>query len=287
MTPRSYLFVPADRPERFAKALACGADAIIIDLEDAVAPAAKAAARRGLAEWLAGASGAERATAVVRINAADTEWFRDDLSACHGAGLQALMVPKAECAQLLADAAAATGCGLIALVESALGFDNLRAIAHAPPVRRIAFGSIDFQLDMGIPGDAAGGAAGGGAGADAGEDLALLSFRSQLVLASRVARLLAPIDGVTTSIAETRHVSADALRARRLGFGAKLCIHPAQVQAVNLAFSPSAAELAWAQRVLAAAAAAGGAAVAVDGKMIDRPVLLRAQALLQQARAAA
>ncbi len=267
MIPRSYLFVPADRPERFAKALACGADTVIVDLEDAVAPADKARARSHLVQWLALACDPGLPPVVVRINAADTEWFRDDLAACRGPGVQAIMLPKSERVDMLAQTALATGVRLIALVETALGFDNLRAIANAPEVLRIAFGSIDFQLDLGITGD--------------GEEL--LAFRSQLVLASRVAGLPPPIDGVSTSIRDAAEVTADASRARRLGFGAKLCIHPAQVQAVNLAFSPGEQELAWARRVVEAAAGAGGAAVAVDGKMVDRPVLLRAQGLLRQA----
>jgi citrate lyase subunit beta/citryl-CoA lyase len=263
MTVRSYLFVPADRPERFAKALASGADAIIVDLEDAVAPAAKATARSNLAQWLSD-SHAPPKPVVVRINAVDTEWFDADLSVCSAPGVYAIMLPKTERTDEVLHVADGSRKNVIALVETAMGLDNLRAIAHAAPVERIAFGSIDFQLDVGIAGD--------------GEEL--LAFRSQLVLASRVAGLEAPVDGVSTSISDAAAVRADAQRARRLGFGAKLCIHPAQVEAVNQAFSPSAEELAWASRVLAAAQAAGGAAVAVDGKMVDRPVILRAQKIL-------
>ncbi len=109
-------------------------------------------------------------------------------------------------------------------------------------------------------------------------------FRSALVLASRLAGLPAPLDGVTVEVNDDRRVSADAARARELGFGGKLCIHPQQVGPVNAAFSPGEAELQWAERVVAAMQAAGGAAVAVDGKMVDKPVLLRAQALLAQQR---
>ncbi|MEO6319179.1 MAG: aldolase/citrate lyase family protein [Polaromonas sp.] len=140
----------------------------------------------------------------------------------------------------------------------------MRELARAPRVQRLVFGSIDLQLDLGISGD--------------GEELLL--FRSQLVLASRLAP---PVDGVSTAIGDTDQLQADTRRARRLGFGAKLCIHPKQVDAVNAGFSPMAEEIAWARRVRDAAAQAGGAAVAVDGKMIDRPVILRAEALLRQA----
>ena len=152
----------------------------------------------------------------------------------------------------------------MALIETARGFANRDEIATHPAVQRLAFGSIEFQLDLGI--------AGGGE--------ALLMFRSGLVLASRLAGLPAPLDGVTVEVADLQPVAADAARARQLGFGGKLCIHPSQVGPVNAAFSPSAAELEWAQRVVAACEAAAGAAVAVDGKMVDKPVLLRAQAIL-------
>lgn len=267
MDPRSYLFVPGDRPERFAKALASGADAVVIDLEDAVAPAAKAAARGSLQEWLA-RLGADKPTkpVVVRVNASDTAWFEDDLQACDAAGVSAIMVPKAERADELSRIAVLQGKPLIALVETAAAFDNLRAVACATGVQRLAFGSIDFQLDMGISGD--------------GDELLL--FRSQMVLMSRVAGLAPPVDGVSTSISDAQAVLDEAQRARRLGFGGKLCIHPAQVDAVNRSFSPGAAEIGWAQRVLAAATAANGSAFAVDGKMVDKPVILRAEAILRQ-----
>jgi len=260
MTLRSYLFVPADRPERFAKALASGADAVIVDLEDAVAPQAKDAARTALEAWLARSEG----RVVVRINSADTAWFAGDLRVCRSPNVAAVMLPKAERAE---DLAAIEHKPLLPLIETAAGIDALREIARAPHVERLVFGSIDFQLDLGIAGD--------------GEELLL--FRSQIVLASRLASLAPPVDGVSTAIDDTAQLAADAQRARRLGFGAKLCIHPRQVDTVNCSFSPSADELAWAQRVLDAAASAGGAAVAVDGKMVDKPVLLRAQALLRQA----
>ena len=144
------------------------------------------------------------------------------------------------------------------------------SLISAAGVQRLAFGSIDFQLDTGISGD--------------GDELLL--FRSQMVLMSRVAGLAPPVDGVSTSISDAQAVMDEAQRARRLGFGAKLCIHPAQVDAVNRSFSPSPADIEWAQRVLAAAASAtstSGSAFAVDGKMVDKPVILRAEAILRQA----
>jgi len=261
MTPRSYLFVPADRPERYAKALASSADAVIVDLEDAVAPSAKERARASLADWLASD---DAAPVIVRINAADTPWFDADLALVRSPRVAAVMLPKAERADDLARIA--HPC-LLPLIESAAGIDALREIARAPQVQRLVFGSIDLQADLGIAGD--------------GDELLL--FRSQLVLQSRLAGLAPPVDGVCTAIDDAAALDAEARRARRLGFGAKLCIHPRQVDAVNRGFVPSADDLAWARRVLDAAASRGDA-VAVDGKMVDKPVLLRAQALLQQAK---
>jgi len=265
--PRSYLFVPADRPERFAKALASGADAVIVDLEDAVAPDAKDDARVALAQWLASAAAAPPSVPLlVRINAPGSAWFDADLALCgRSAAIAGVMLPKAErVADLDAVRAAAPGRALVPLIETAEGFEQRRAIAGATGVQRLAFGSIDFQLDLGITGDG----------------IELLHFRSQLVLASRLASIAPPIDGVTTALDDDAPVARDAQAARRLGFGAKLCIHPRQVAAVNAAFTPCEAEFDWARRVIDAVERSGGAAVAVDGKMVDRPVLLRAREVL-------
>ncbi|RZJ26261.1 MAG: CoA ester lyase [Haliea sp.] len=262
MTARSYLFVPADRTDRFAKALAAGADEVIIDLEDAVAPAAKAAARFSLSGWLQQHTGRP---VVVRINGVGTPWFEEDLPLCAHANVFAIMVPKSQDAAGLARVRAAVpDKALLPLVETVQGFDQLRQIAFAPQVQRLVFGAIDFQLDAGIDGD--------------GDELLLV--RSTLVLQSRLAGIAAPVDGPSLAIGEGESVFADTRRARRQGFGAKLCIHPRQVEAVHRAFTPTTQELAWAQRVLDACALAQGAAAVVDGKMIDAPVVRRARALL-------
>ena len=259
---RSLLFVPGNRPERFDKALAAGASAVIIDLEDAVAPADKDAARAAVAAWLR-----PHHAVVLRINSEDTPWFADDLALCAAPGVAGVMVPKAESAAALAAVASAGARALLPLVESAAGLAASGELARAPGVWRLAFGSIDLQVDLGLR--------------DATED-ELLPFRLQLVLASRLAGIGAPVDGVSTAIDDEDRLREDVQRARRLGFAGKLCIHPRQVGPVNRWLAPSEADQAWARRVLAAAAASGGAVVAVDGKMVDKPVLLRAEAILRE-----
>lgn len=273
MTPhcRSYLFVPGDRPERFDKALAAGADAIVIDLEDAVAPPNKTQARAAVADWLSAKHLTAEGPVIVRINGAETPWFQEDLALCAHAGVAAVMLPKAERIEEVLAAARTSAderrTAVLPLIETAVGFSRAQAIAVTAGVQRLAFGAIDFQLDLGIHGD----------------DEELLFFRSQLVLASRLAGIEAPIDGVCTALDDAQRLGREATRARRLGFGAKLCIHPRQVEAVNRAFSPGEDEIAWAQRVLQSAAGNGGA-VAVDGKMVDRPVILRAEAIVREAQ---
>ena len=265
-TPRSYLFVPATRPDRIGKALASGADAVVVDLEDAVAPEAKASARTALGDWLRAAF--EPAVPLyVRVNGADTDWFDADLALCREARerLAGIVLPKAERTDHIARTAAVAP--VLPLIESAHGIAAAAVLAGAPGVQRLLFGAIDFALDLGI----------------ADEREGLLPFRSQLVLASRLAGLPPPVDGVTTATGDDALVAADTQYARRLGFGAKLCIHPRQVAPVHDAFAPTPAEAEWARRVLAAAATAGGAAVAMDGRMIDRPVVLAAQRILDRA----
>ena len=151
---RSFLFVPADRPERYAKALASGADAVIIDLEDAVAPAARAAARAALRTAWPALAAADRARLLVRINAEGTPWHADDVAlvaALVRQGLAGVVLAKAERASTLAAlAAACPGAALLPLVESAEGAAALDALAGAPQVLRLVLGHLDLQLDMGM-----------------------------------------------------------------------------------------------------------------------------------------
>jgi len=263
---RSYLFVPGNRPERFSKALAAGADAVIIDLEDAVAPAEKIRARDAVLDWLQ-----EPAAVYLRINAADTPWFADDIGAfaAHPA-IKGIVVPKAADAGILNLIAtcAHDSLRILPLLESAAGFKSLDAIAAASRVERLMFGTIDFQVDTGISGD--------------GEELSY--FRSQMTLASRLAGIGSPVDGVTTTLDDPQQIELAARRARNFGFGGKLCIHPLQIKPTHRAFMPTEEETAWARRVLQAAQHSAGTVTTVDGKMIDAPVILRAHSILSGLR---
>lgn len=274
---KTFLFVPANRPERFAKALASGADAVIIDLEDAVAPDDKPAARDALVQAWPGIDRARRHHILIRINARDTRWRAGDLAVLSALRVAGAMVPKAETADELAVVAAALGpgCVLVPLVESAAGLVAVQALARAPQVLRLAFGHLDYQVDLGMACDGD------------SDELALIPARHAIVLASRVAGLAPPLDGVTQNTVDTAVARADAQRARRAGFGGKLCIHPAQVAPVRSAFVPGADELAWAQRVLTAAASAGGGAVSLDGRMVDAPVIALARRVLAEGGEAA
>ncbi|EJN07269.1 citrate lyase beta subunit [Bradyrhizobium sp. YR681] len=256
---RSFLFVPANRPERFDKAVASGAHQIILDLEDAVAPADKGTARGAIAQW-AGRNGA-----IVRVNGADSPFFAADMDMVRRAGVTKLMLPKAEPGSLnrlvgLLD----QSCRIIALIETVRGYAELRSIGNSGLVSQLAFGNLDFGIDAGVT--------------ETAQELD--PVRLQIVLESRLAGLAAPVDGVTTNWTDPAAFGAAVGRARALGFGAKLCIHPAQVKLVNDAFLPTADELKWARRVMEVAESAGGAAVALDGKMIDAPVIRRAELIL-------
>ena len=264
---RSYLFVPGDRPERFDKAVATGAHAVILDLEDAVIPDRKVQAREAIAGWLKGTP----ARVFVRVNPEGTPWHADDCELLLETDkLAGVMVPKAEEHTSIARLARHLGDGqeLIPLVETVAGHFEAAALARVPRVSRLAFGSFDFMFDSGIQAD--------------GEELD--AVRTNLVLVSRHAGLRAPIDGVSLAIDDSEQLERDVRRSRRLGMGAKLCIHPKQIAPLHALLAPSADEFAWAQRVLEAADAAGGAAVQIDGRMVDKPVIERARRIAQRSR---
>jgi len=271
MAARTYLFVPGNRPERFAKACASGADVVVLDLEDAVAVSAKAEARDAVARWSREAADADRGKIVVRINDTGSPGFADDLRLLRDARITGVMLPKAESAlQVQAVRAAVGHAQVLALIESAVGVAHVHDVACADGVQRLVFGTLDYALDLDL--DIADNAEG------------LVHAAGALAIASRLAGLPAPVAGVTPQLDDEPRLLADLAWSRRHGFGAKLCIHPRQVAPVHAAFAPSAQAVDWARRVLAADAASPGAAQ-LDGRMIDHPVVLQARRTLQRAGA--
>ena len=265
--PTSYLFVPGDRPDRFAKALAAGAGAVIIDLEDAVAPDAKPAAREHIRTWSQVRSTPD-ANVVVRINDAATPWFDADLELVRTCAIRGVMLPKAERAADVARCTAAMARDgiVIPIIETARGVLAVDEVAAASGVQRLAFGTLDYAVDVDLSGDERG----------------LLYPACRMALASKVAGIGAPIAGVTPAIGDDAQLEIDLRFARACGFGAKLCIHPAQLALTHRAFAPTEEEIAWARRVVDAVATGRGA-VQIDGKMVDRPVVLKAQTILDRA----
>lgn len=269
---RSYLFVPANRPDRYGKALASGADAVIVDLEDAVAPAAKTQARDTLADWLA--QQAEPQDKLwVRINAADTEWYADDVRCFANAAIAGIVLPKADDCDAIRNIAqhftgARSRSRLLPLIETAVGIAQMRQIAQARHVERLVFGSIDLQVDLGIQCEP--------------QESELTHLRVEMVIASRLANIAQPVDGVTTTFDDVPFLEQAVSRARRIGFGAKLCIHPRQVEFVNQGFLPNAEEIVWARAVMAAVQQSDGGAISLNGKMIDKPVIMQAEKFLWQ-----
>lgn len=265
---RSFLFVPGNRPERFEKAINSGADAVVLDLEDSVPLADKPSARQNIADaWKK--LRLQPIPIVVRINAiGDGLPGADDLDWLFTlAPLAGVMVPKVESSETLgAVCKKLPAVPLLPLIESAAGYFNLRSIASQDQVLRLAVGHIDFMADTGIQ--------------CSDDERELDPLRFEVAMVSRVCRLSPAIDGVTAAIQDDDLLRKDTRRAFRFGFGGKLCIHPRQVGLVHDVFSPSATELDWANRVVAADAASGGAAVQLDGLMVDVPVVLRARAML-------
>lgn len=266
------LFVPASRPERFAKALNSGVSAVIIDLEDAVAIDEKDHARAQLAQWL---QANPQEQVLVRINALGTPWHEQDLHLCREPNVLGVVVPKAEQPDDLQRMAQACGQALYPIIETATGLSLVRTIANTHGVARLLFGKLDLAVDLGMDYPAP-------AGEDDAETVFLFA-RSELVLASRAAGLDAPIDGVYTQLDDEAGLFTYARRSARFGFAGVLLVHPKQLSAVQRAYAPTATQIDWAQRIIAAAEQSNGAAVSLDGAMVDAPVIARARNILARA----
>lgn len=267
-TRRSLLFVPAVRPDRYPKALATGADAVCIDLEDGVAFGAKEAARERAIALLAAREPAA-AEVSLRINDPGTDLGRADLAALADSGVRpdALMLPKVPGAGAIAQVEAALGAALplIVQIETAAGLLAAAEIAAASPnVAAVFFGAIDLSADVGC----------------AVEWEALLYARSRVVLAAGAAGVAA-IDSPFMDVPAVDALAEESRRARRLGFTGKAAIHPTQVQAIQRAFSPPPDEVAWARKVAAAYEDQQGGVLLVDGRLVERPVVRAARRTLR------
>jgi len=278
---RSFLFAPGNHARRVEKALTLDADAVILDLEDAVATAEKPATRETIAAAL---ERPRRGLLYVRVNAVDTEFCYGDLVAIVRRGLDGVILPKVEStaglatvdwllAQLERDRGLPPGgIDLIPIIETARGLDRLGAIlAAGTRVRRVAFGAGDFTLDVNM--------------AWSRDEAELAHARATIVTASRAAGIEAPLDTVWVDLPDRDGLEASARTALGFGFQGKMCIHPDQIAIVNRVFTPSDEEIAFAERVAAAfvkAEAAGSAAIQLDGKFIDYPIVYRAQRVLQR-----
>jgi citrate lyase subunit beta / citryl-CoA lyase len=278
---RSFLFAPGNHPRRVEKALSLDADAVILDLEDAVATAEKAATREAV---VAALPRPRRGLLYVRVNSVDTEFCYGDLVAIVQPDLDGVILPKVESttglatidwllAQLERDRGLPPGgIDLIPIIETARGLDRLGAIlATGTRVRRIAFGAGDFTLDVNM--------------AWSRGEAELAHARAAIVIASRAAGIEAPLDTVWVDLTDRDGLEASALTALGFGFQGKMCIHPDQIAVVNRVFTPSDEEIAFAKRVAAAfakAGAEGSAAIQLDGKFIDYPIVYRAERVLRR-----
>jgi len=283
---RSFLFAPANHPRRREKAFTLGADAVILDLEDACAISEKAASRAPAAESMRAKAAS---LGYVRVNPLSTPFAYGDIVETVRPGLDGIVLPKVESAADIATAdwliaqlerergLAAGSVDLMPIIESAAGVANLREIARASPrVKRLAFGAADFTNDLGL--------------AWTRDELELLAYRAEIVLQSRAAGLEAPVDTVWADVKDAEGFAQSAARARSLGFQGKLCIHPDQVDVVNRAFTPSDAEVAKARRIVeafTAAEASGSSAIQLDGQFIDYPIMYAARRVVETARAIA
>jgi len=279
---RTFLFVPGNHARRVEKCFSVGSDAVILDLEDAVVNAEKPSTRAAIVAALAQP---RRCKGYVRINALGTEWCYGDLVAVIARRVDGIALPKVESASDLLtvdwlvralekeQGLPSGGIDIMPIVETAVGFSNLAAIARSRTrVKRIAFGAGDFTADLGMTWS--------------DDENELLPYRTALVVESRAAGLEPPIDTVWVKLRDADAFARSARSARNLGFQGKMCIHPDQVPVVNDVFKPTDAEVAQARRVAAAfaeAEAKGLGAIQVDGRFVDYPIVYHARRVIARA----
>jgi citrate lyase subunit beta/citryl-CoA lyase len=282
MALRSFLFAPGNHARRVEKALTLPADAVILDLEDAVAVTEKPATRALVTAVLAQP---RHGKLYIRVNAYSTEWCYADIVSIAHRGLDGIILPKVESADQLRSAdwllanlereRGIDGIDLIPIIETALGMSNIASIAGAcARTKRLAFGAGDYTLDLGMLWSR--------------DEDELMPARAAVVMASRAAGIEPPLDTVWADLRDVEGFARSAERAAALGFQGKMCIHPDQVAVTNAAFSPSEQQLAWARRVIAAfadAEARGLASIQLDGQFIDYPIVQRARQVVARGTA--
>lgn len=280
---RSFLFTPGNHPRRVEKVFVSGADAAILDLEDAVAVTEKPAARAAV---VAALQRPRNCGGYVRVNAMDTPFAYGDFAAVVGPGIDGIILPKVNAGWqlkaadwLLSELERQAGLpigkiDLIPIIETGEGMANLQRIAQSRTrTRRMAFGAGDFTLDVGM--------------AWTTDESELDPYRAQMVVQSRAAGLEAPLDTVWVELSNAEGLDASAQRAARIGFQGKMCIHPNQIDTVNRRFTPSATEIARAEKIMAAfdrAEAEGSASIQVDGAFVDYPIVAKARRVLDLVR---
>jgi citrate lyase subunit beta/citryl-CoA lyase len=286
---RSLLFAPGNEPRKVDKVAGFGADAVILDLEDAVPDADKVATRALVRAALAGLGGC---LVCVRVNGLYTGLTAGDVAGVVAPGLDVVVLPKTESAEhvgvleaWLAEAERRAGLaagrvGILPLVETARGVVRGVEIAAASPrVVTLAFGSGDFTRDLELP-----------SVRWSADGIELLYARTRMVVDARAAGRARPIDGPYLSVRDAAGFEADALAARKLGFQGKICIHPSQVAPANRLFAPDPDEVAFCRRVVAdfrAAVARGAASITVDGVFVDYPIADKAERIIATAEALA
>lgn len=263
---RSLLFVPATHIERIPKALNSGADAVVVDWEDAVSESQKETARQDTLNYL---TTNPHAKIWVRMNAANTLHYAQDVLACRQSeGIVGVLLPKAEQAKHITQLANDMGKPIIAMIESPLGLVNLPDIARASGVYRLSYGALDLAQALGATPNTPGG------------DQIMAQIRFQLLLHSTVNGLAAPIDTVFPDFNDDAGLIKRATTWQQMGFEGMLCIHPRQISPLHTLLRPSDASLAWAQAVVDKADQMGLWAFQLDGEMIDAPVIARARQIL-------
>lgn len=282
-TIRSFLFTPGNHPRKVEKVFGASADAVILDLEDAVAIAEKIATRSIVKAAL---QKPRSCLGYIRVNSLETGYCEDDIKAVVGPWLDGIVIPKVESAATLLAVDALIGnaereagmvpgsIDLMPIIETARGVECATEIASAVPrVRRLSFGGGDYTLDLDYIWSA--------------DEEVLAYARARISHATRMANIEPPIDTVVLQINDNERFCASAARGKKFGFAGKLCIHPSQVPLCNATFTPNADEIAHAEAVVAAFEAAehsGSASIQLDGYFIDYPIVYKAQRIISLAK---